>query len=79
MNSVHHGMNRRDLDRILMSLGGIVRHLDRTGEVQYTHPLLKSRPRANGRRKDAGRHLTCFVRELQRHIGRVCHSVKPAA
>lgn len=62
--NIHHGMNRADLDRLLIRLGGNVEHLRRTGEVVYTHPRILSRPRADGRRKDAPRHLTCFVRKV---------------
>ena len=34
------------------------------GEVAYYHPALPSRPRANGRRKDAPRQLTAFVLQV---------------
>jgi hypothetical protein len=60
------GINRRHLDRLLLDLGGSVIPLNRTGEVQYSHPALDERPRADGRRKDAPRHLVAFVRKLQR-------------
>lgn len=79
MQNLHHGMNRRDLDRILVSLGGTVRHLPRTGEIQYSHPLMHTRPRANGRRKDAGRHLTSFVMALQRVQEGGCGHTRSAA
>lgn len=61
---IRHGMNRADLDRLLISLGGNVEYLRRTGEVACSHPCMPSRPRANGRRKDAPRHLTGFVRKV---------------
>lgn len=60
------GVNRRDLDRRLVNLGGTVRALARTGEVQYSHPTLPERPRADGRRKDAPRHLVAFVHRVER-------------
>jgi len=66
MSAVHHGMNRRALDHILIALGGSIRFLPRTGEVQYSHPVLPNRPRANARRKDAPRHLTSFVMWVER-------------
>lgn len=60
------GVNRRDLDRRLVNLGGTVRALARTGEIQYSHPMLPERPRADGRRKDAPRHLVVFVHRVER-------------
>jgi hypothetical protein len=60
------GVNRRDLDRLLVNLGGTVRALARTGEIQYSHPMLPERPRADGRRKDAPRHLVAFVHRIER-------------
>ena len=66
MNYPHDGMNRRDLDRVLRDLGGSVVPIKRTGEIQYRHPLMQNRPRANGRRKDAPRHLVAFVLEIIR-------------
>lgn len=62
--NIHHGMNRIDLDRLLIALGGNVEHLRRTGEIAYHHPAIPFSPRANGRRKDASRHLTRFVRQV---------------
>ncbi len=66
---VHHGMNRTDLDRELIALGGTVSCLRRTGEIVYEHPALASRPRANGRRKDAPRCLTRFVIDVISLLG----------
>lgn len=60
------GVNRRQLDDLLRRLGGTVAHLNRTGEVQYSHPAIPERPRADGRRKDAPRHLVAFVHRIQR-------------
>ena len=68
MPSFSGGVNRRDLDRRLLNLGGTVRALTRTGEVQYSHPLLPERPRADGRRKDAPRHLVAFVHRVERAV-----------
>lgn len=70
---ITNGMNRADLDRTLAALGGTVTHLRRTGEVAYSHPALPSRPRANGRRKDAPRHLLQFVRAVAKAKG-VAHA-----
>lgn len=62
---IHHGMNRRDLDREFKQLGGSVTLLPGTGDIQYTHPALSQRPKANSRRKDAPRHLVGFVQHVQ--------------
>ena len=59
----HYGINRRDLDRILFSIGGTVSNVRRTGEIRYAHSLMLAQPRADGRRKDAAHHLVDFVRE----------------
>ena len=66
MSRCSGGVNRRDLDRRLINLGGTVRALARTGEIQYSHPMLLERPRADGRRKDAPRHLVTFVHRVER-------------
>jgi hypothetical protein len=61
---VFDGMNRRDLDRIFLQLGGSIEFPRRTGEVLYRRPLMTRPARANARRKDASRHLVHFVREI---------------
>jgi hypothetical protein len=66
MSHLAGGVNRRHLDRLLRNLGGSVVPLHRTGEVQYSHPAIAERPRADGRRKDAPRHLVAFVHRVQR-------------
>ena len=70
MTKIHSGMNRAELDRELINLGGEVLLARRTGEVVYTHPALPDRARANGRRKDAPRRLTQFVKEVIREMNR---------
>ncbi len=62
------GINRRELDRILIDLGGAVGFPRRTGDVLYRHPLLAQPARANARRKDASRHLVQFIKEVQRRL-----------
>lgn len=65
--NIHHGMNRLDLDKEVLRLGGTVDILRRTGDVRYTHPLMaKPSCRANSRRKDAPRKLTQWVLEVIR-------------
>ena len=65
---VHHEMNRADLDRILVALGGHIVILRKTGDIAYSHRLLSRRPRGNRRRKDAPRHLTQFVLDVIRAL-----------
>ena len=62
------GINRRELDQILVDLGGAVEFPRRTGDVLYRHPLLAQPARANARRKDASRHLVQFIKEVQRRV-----------
>ena len=69
MHIPKYGVNRRELDHFFQQLGGSVIHLRRTGEVQYVHPMFSSRPRADGRRKDAPRHLVHFVLSVVRIVG----------
>lgn len=59
----------RKLNRTLHDLGGRVVPLAGTGEIQYSHPAVNERPRANARRKDPPRHLVAFVRKVQRRCG----------
>lgn len=74
MATLHYGMNRRELDRIFISLGGEIVRPRRTGEVRYRHPLLHEQPRADGRRKDAPNHLVRFVLEVERRSGHPGHA-----
>ena len=59
----HNGMNRRELDKILVELGGTIEYPRRTGEAIYRHPCLPRPVRVNNRRKDSTRELVAFVRE----------------
>lgn len=65
---IFRGMNRRDLDRAFRQLGGCVEILRRTGDVRYSHPLLKHRAKANCRRKDASLALVLYALEAQRAV-----------
>lgn len=60
----NQGINRSELDEILIGVGGQVERPKRTGEVIYRHPLMKKTVRGNARRKDAGRALVIFVRDV---------------
>jgi hypothetical protein len=63
------GFNRRQLDEFFRRIGGIIRRVRRTGEIEYSHPSVPFRQRANGRRKDAPRSLTSYVQRVLRAIG----------
>ncbi len=63
-----YGVNRRELDAIFRDLGGVVVPIHRTGEIKYVHPLFCQQPRADGRRKDAPRHLVRFVLHVVRRV-----------
>lgn len=63
-----YGVNRRNLDRLFLSLGGTIEDVRRTGELRYRHPLMDACAKANKRRKDAPSHLVDFVRELIRRF-----------
>lgn len=62
------GMARRELDRLLIALGGTVEIRNRTGEVAYRHPLVQGQATANSRLKDATWALAHFVRAVQHAI-----------
>jgi hypothetical protein len=64
------GVDRRHLDRLFRELGGTISFPKRTGEVRYWHPLVRRYATANGRRKDAPRHLVEYVR-IVIHLRRV--------
>jgi hypothetical protein len=59
-------MNRLNLDRVLVALGGEVFFARGTGDVIYFHPMLGRPVKANSRRKDATRALTSYVLRLIR-------------
>lgn len=71
MAPLHYGMNLSALNRYFVSLGGSIEAVRRTGEIRYSHRLVLQRPRADGRRKDAPRHLVSFVMEVERRMRQV--------
>lgn len=81
MNTPHFGINFRELDRAFEDIGGQIIHLRRTGEKQYRHHLASERPRGDGRRKDAPRHMVRFVLRIVALIAETsCHQTRrPAA
>lgn len=72
MSHLGCGINRCQLDQLLRNLGGSVNTLDRTGEIQYSHPAIDERPRADGRRQDAPRHLVQSD-SCSRRLDRLAH------
>jgi hypothetical protein len=67
-HSIFGGINRHKLDEIFRSLGGNIYHVPGTGDIVYMHPLFGRSSRANGRRKDAPRHLVAFVHRIERGL-----------
>lgn len=60
------GVNRRDLDKEFIRLGGTVRPVERTGEVEYLHPSQPLRHRVNSRKKTAPLTLIGWVQKIRR-------------
>jgi hypothetical protein len=62
---MNHGSNLAKLVAHARGLGVDVCALRRTGELQFSHWSQQDRPRLNGRRKDAPRHASVFVRRVE--------------
>ncbi len=62
------GMNLVDCMRAVKRLGGSVARVRRTGEVRFLHHQLGSSGMIDGRRKDAPRHATTWLRRLERLV-----------
>lgn len=58
----HNGMNRRELDSIIIELGGTIEYPRRTGDALYRHRAVPHPVRVNNRRKDATRALVALAR-----------------
>lgn len=67
----HRGVNRVELDKRLLELGGTVKILRRSGDVQYSHPTQSRTHKGNCRRKDAPLALVAFVKRVERALGGV--------
>jgi len=69
----HNGMNRRELDRIILELGGTIEYPRRTGDALYRHRSFPHPVRVNNRRKDATRELVALARAaydaVRREVG----------
>jgi len=64
MSRLPHGSNLKKVLRDLRTRGCDVQKVRRTGEIRVRHPSAKKPVRVNGRRKDAPRELTSFLRKL---------------
>jgi hypothetical protein len=62
---IHNGMNLREARAIARRLGASVEEPRRTGEIRLRHPLMPKPVLANGRRKDAPRAMTGWLRQLE--------------
>lgn len=58
----HNGMNRRELDSLIIELGGTIEYPRRTGDALYRHPSCPHPVRVNNRRKDSTRALVALAR-----------------
>jgi hypothetical protein len=67
-HEVHYGMNRLQLDRCLVALGGELWLKHRQGHVVYSHPLMERTVEGNCRRKDAPGKLVKFVLAVQERL-----------
>lgn len=61
---ISHGMNLKDGLAIARTMGCSVEPRRRTGEIQVVDPASRRRVLVNGRRKDAPRALTKFLKAL---------------
>ncbi len=60
-----HGMNLDRAIRFARDLGASVDPMRRTGEIRFSHPLMACPcGRVNGRRKDAPRSVTGWLKDL---------------
>jgi len=61
---VSHGINLKDGLSIARTMGCTVEPRRRTGEIQVVDPVSRRRVLVNGRRKDAPRALTRFLKSI---------------
>jgi len=59
------GIDTRKAVQLAIELGCRVEHVRRTGEQRVSHPNVAHSVRFNGRRRDAGRRLTTFLRHVR--------------
>ncbi len=58
------GMNRRKALALARELDCYIMTVKGTGEIRVSHSLIPKAVTINGRRKDCGRKLTCWLKEL---------------
>ncbi|GAB4545231.1 MAG: hypothetical protein Tsb0013_02910 [Phycisphaerales bacterium] len=63
---ISHGMNLKDGLALARTMGCWVAPRRRTGEIQIVDPASRKRVLVNGRRKDAPRALTQFLKAMAR-------------
>jgi len=66
----HNGMNRRELDSIILELGGTIEYPRRTGDALYRHRSVPHPVRVDNRRKDSTRALVALARAAYDAVGR---------
>ena len=69
---VSHGINLRDGLALAKEMGCYVEPRRRTGEIRVVDPVSRQRVLINGRRKDAPRALTSFLRSKAAGSGARC-------
>jgi hypothetical protein len=62
---IHNGMSLREAQAVARRMGASVEAPRRTGEIRLRHPLMPKPVLANGRRKDAPRAMTGWLRQLE--------------
>jgi hypothetical protein len=65
-------MNRRELDSIILELGGTIEYPRRTGDALYRHRSVPYPVRVNNRRKDSTRALVALARVAYDAVYRDC-------
>lgn len=63
-------MNRREVERRVLELGGTVEPVNRTGEHRYSHPAVPRKVVHNCRRKDASRQALVWLRHVEEAVQR---------
>ena len=62
---IHSGVNQREALVHAQRLGATIEQPRRTGELRVRHPLMARSVLCNGRRRDASRALTGWIRQLE--------------
>lgn len=70
LNNLRHGCNLLQAIRTAEELGVVVLKVPGTGEYRFRHPSQSKTVRCDGRRKDAPRAVTCYLRKVAVALGR---------